>query len=143
MASPEPPVVLNVLLEGVTRQLQEGTRESRGRTVLMILYLCVLGMCFVTPLFYYFRLRCEDRHSQRLGELEAAGIATAMEQSQRDETRAERRKYIEERRARIVQLFAPVRMVSLCIATYSLSSYRKLTDAKSLNFCSRCSDLDG
>jgi hypothetical protein len=47
-------------------------------------------------------------------ELELAGMSQALEHSEqnRDETRAARRKYREERRARILQLFVPVRLVS-------------------------------
>ena len=43
-------------------------------------------------------------------------FAAALEHSQsnRDEARAARRKYIDERRARIVQLLGPVRMVRIC-----------------------------
>lgn len=46
-------------------------------------------------------------------ELEMAGLSQVMEHSQqnREETRAARRKYREERRARILQLFAPVRLI--------------------------------
>lgn len=98
----------------VTRLLQTESSDSRGRTVLMVLYLCVLAMCFITPIVYYCRIQCEERYGERLRELEAAGIAVAMEQSQqqnREETRAVRRKYMEERRARIRQLFVPTKMV--------------------------------
>jgi hypothetical protein len=96
---------------------QEQEQEAgnhRGRTVLTVLYLCVLGLCFVVPVFYYFRMHCEERNARRMRELEIAGIAEALEQSgdfHREESRAARRKYREERRARIIQLFAPVRMV--------------------------------
>ncbi|CAB9512137.1 NADPH Oxidase [Seminavis robusta] len=88
----------------------EDTSQSRGRTVLTILYLCVLGLCFVVPVFYYFRLHCFEEHARRELELD---FTAALEQSEqhRDENRQARRKYIEERRARIVQLMMPVRMV--------------------------------
>ena len=95
-----------------TRLLQE---ESRGRTVLTILYLIVLGLCFVVPIFYYFRMHCEDRHARRLREMEMAGVEASLreqQQTSREETRAARKKYREEKRARLLQLFAPVRMVS-------------------------------
>ena len=93
-------------------QANEETSQSRGRTVLTILYLCVLGLCFVVPVFYYFRLHCFEENARRELELD---FTTALEQSEqhREESRAARRKYIEERRARIVQLLGPVRMVSL------------------------------
>jgi hypothetical protein len=89
--------------------------NHRGRTVLTVLYLCVLGLCFVVPVFYYFRMHCEERNARRMRETEIAGITEALEQSEnvhREESRAARRKYREERRARIIQLFATVRMVS-------------------------------
>jgi hypothetical protein len=91
-------------------QSGEDSSHSRGRTVLTILYLCVLGLCFVVPVFYYFRLHCFEENARRELELD---FTTALEQSElhREENRAARRKYIEERRARIVQLFGPVRMV--------------------------------
>lgn len=81
----------------------------------MMLYIVVLVMCFITPIIYYCRIRYEEGYNRRMRELEAVGIATALEQSQmqREESRAVRRKYIEERRARILQLFAPVRMVCI------------------------------
>ena len=88
--------------------------HHRGRTVLTVLYLCVLGLCFVVPVFYYFRMHCEERNARRIREIEIAGITQALEQSEnqhREESRAARRKYREERRARIIQLFASVRMV--------------------------------
>jgi hypothetical protein len=99
--------------ETLHRFLQDGN-NSRGRTVLTILYLVVLGLCFVVPVFYYFRMHCEERYARRLRDLELAGITQALEQSQnvhREESRAARRKFREERRARINQLFAPVKVV--------------------------------
>ena len=80
----------------------------------------------MTPLFYYCRLHYEDRNARRLRELEIAGIRSAMERSAAaaalvatigagsggdEQSRAVRRKYIEERRARLLQLMAPVSMV--------------------------------
>ncbi len=96
----------------INRLLQ--STGQRGRTVLTALYLCVLGLCFVVPIFYYFRMRCEERRTRRLRETELAGITQALEQSQnvhREESRAARRKFRDERKARINQLFAPVKMV--------------------------------
>jgi len=87
--------------------------ENSGRIILTILYLCVLGLCFVVPVFYYCRMHHEERSARRMREMELAGITEALEHSEtnREETRAARRKYREERRARIIQLFAPVRMI--------------------------------
>ena len=89
--------------------------ESRGQAVLTFMYLCVLGLCFTTAVVYFCRMQWEERYLRRLREHELSAIRSAMAQSentQREESRAVQRKYIEERRARILQLFAPVRMVS-------------------------------
>ena len=89
----------------------DSASQSQGRTVLTILYLCVLALCFVVPVFYYIRLRCFEATARRELEID---VTNALEQSstqQREELRASRRKYIEERRARILQLFGPVRMI--------------------------------
>ncbi|CAB9507720.1 NADPH Oxidase [Seminavis robusta] len=91
-------------------QPQSETSQSRGRTVLTILYLCVLGLCFVVPVFYYFRLHCFEENARRELELDFSA-ALELSTQHRDENRAARRKYIEERRARIVQLMMPVRMI--------------------------------
>ena len=89
--------------------------ESRGQAVLTFMYLCVLGLCFMTAVVYFCRMQWEERYLRRLREHELSAIRSAMaqsENSQREESRAVQRKYIEERRARILQLFSPVRMVS-------------------------------
>jgi len=85
-----------------------------GRRILTALYLCMLGVCFLVPIFFYFRMHCDERRNRQLRDIEIAGITQAMNDSQilqREESRAARRKYREERRARIVQLFTPVRMI--------------------------------
>ena len=130
-------------LHGTVRRRMQGESE-RGRTVLTFLYLSVLGMCFMTPVLYYFRLHCEERGVQRrLQALEdtnttttrsrrgpngtlvviggSGGLAGASFSSSSnanpnnntnsEESRAARRKYLAERKARIVQLIAPVRVV--------------------------------
>ena len=89
-----------------------------GRAVLTVLYVCVLSLCFAVPLLYYCRMHWEERQVRRLRELELAGITQAMAQSQnqhRHESRAARRKFREERKARIRQLFGSVKMVRRCI----------------------------
>jgi hypothetical protein len=97
-----------------SRSLQE---DNRGRTVLTILYLCVLGLCFIVPFFYYARMQCEEQEARRMREAELAGITLALEQSDQhrggESTRAARRKYRDERKARILQLFDPVRTVRI------------------------------
>lgn len=95
------------------RLLQE--TSHKGRMILTILYLCILGLCFVVPIFYYFRMHCEERYARRIRELEVEGMRQAMEESEdmhRAESRAARRKYRAERKARIIQLFVPVKLVS-------------------------------
>mmetsp|Transcript_3552 Transcript_3552/g.5953 ORF Transcript_3552/g.5953 Transcript_3552/m.5953 type:complete len:279 (+) Transcript_3552:161-997(+) len=98
------------------RVLQGGVHQSdsRGRAILTILYLVVLGLCFVVPVFYYFRMHMEDRRLRRLREMQLQSVIAGLEDTSpevREEMRAARRKYREEKRARIVQLFAPVQMV--------------------------------
>jgi hypothetical protein len=110
--------VQDAILATMIRELQQDSvTKSRGRTVLTILYLCVLGLCFLTPVIYYFKMHCEERNAERSRDLENAMIRASLEQTDqhRDEARATRRKYIVERRARILQLFEPVRMVSSCL----------------------------
>lgn len=101
----------------LSRWLQSSNAASRGRTVLTVLYLCILGLCCVAPVLYYIRLSFEERQLHRLRALEAAGLRAALERSQqnRRESKAERSKYTEERRARILQLFAPVQTVRCSI----------------------------
>ena len=71
-------------------------------------------------------MHCDDRRNQNLRDLEIAGMTQAMNESQaqqREESRAARKKYREERRARIIQLFTPVRMVR-CIAAEGMHAER-------------------
>lgn len=75
------------------------------------MYLVVLGLCFIIPIFYYVRMHCEDQNARRQREVEFAEVLEASREQQPDETRAARRKYRDEKRARLLQLFAPVRMV--------------------------------
>jgi hypothetical protein len=107
-------------LDSAARMLQDASHK--GRTVLTVLYLCVLSMCFLVPMFFYARMNCDDRRNRRLREMEMATMTQALSESQtaaqREETRATRRKYREERRARILQLFGPVRMVSRGLIYY-------------------------
>ena len=94
--------------------MDNGNPVHSGRTILTALYLCMLAVCFLVPIFFYFRMHCDERRNRHLRELEIAGMTQAMNESQlqqMEESRAARRKYREERRARINQLFTPVRMV--------------------------------
>jgi len=102
--------IMNDLLQHHHRFLQPSSTETRGRTILTILYLIVLGLCFVVPIFYYCRVHWEDRvaRRQREEEMEAIEASIAMNQ---EETRAARRKYREEKRARLEQLFQPFTLI--------------------------------
>lgn len=97
------------------RLLQAGVQsDSRGRAILTILYLVVLGLCFVVPIFYYFRMHMEDRRLRRLRDMQLQSVIAGLQDSSpevREEMRAARRKYREEKRARILQLFEPVHLV--------------------------------
>lgn len=100
----------------VFRRLQQRNNDAdeatveRGRTVLTVLYLIVLGLCCITPVIYYCRIYWEERQNVHLREA-SRRILSAHTQAQRDETRAARRKLLDERRARILHLLSPVRMV--------------------------------
>jgi len=112
------------------------SQQSRGRTVLTILYLCVLGLCFVVPVFYYFRLHCFEESARRELELDFTAALQESEQH-REEHRAARRKYLEERRARIVQLFGPVRMVRTTLFIVKKKKGVKMGKSALLNSCIR------
>ena len=114
MEAIDPQTISSLILRHLTEP-DNINHRSRGRTILTILYLCVLSLCFITPIFYYCRLQCEDRQNRRLRDLEIAGIRSAMQRSEaqmEEENRAACKKFNEERRARIIQLFSQVRMVS-------------------------------
>ena len=136
-----------LLFRFLQRSDSSESEGGRTRTVLTFLYLSVLGMCFLTPVLYYVRLHCEERAvRRRLQAMEVRGLETVLSRSERgffggvlggggstnndnnsqnaEESRAARRKYIAERRARILQLFAPVRVVSerhdiICVLSLS------------------------
>ncbi|GKY93710.1 hypothetical protein MPSEU_000338200 [Mayamaea pseudoterrestris] len=98
------------------RFLQDRKNEStadRGRFIFTVLYLSILAFCFVIPLLYYIRCYFESRREQRLARLESERMRTVLEQStqvNRAESLAAKRKYLEERKARIMQLMVPVKL---------------------------------
>jgi len=110
-------IVILEFQDEIIRSLQSSSDERRGRTILTILYLVVLGLCFIIPIFYYFRMHCEDRQARRLHErvqgyvLEQRALQDNDDGTRREEIRETRKKYRDEKRARIRQLFEPVRMV--------------------------------
>lgn len=79
-----------------------------GRAILTALYVCIIVFCCTTPLFFYFRMRWDNRNDRRLREMEIRVTNESM-RNHNEESRAARRKYRAERRARIRQLFAPFR----------------------------------
>lgn len=99
----------------IDRLLQDSrSSDERGRYIFTVLYLTVLAFCFLMPVLYYIRCYMEARQEQRLARLEAERLRMAIERSSeanRAESLAVKRKYNEERRARILQLMGPVRMV--------------------------------
>jgi hypothetical protein len=154
-----------LLLQQHHRYLRQ---DAGGNTALTILYLCLLGLCFATPLLYYIRLHYDERNAERAREAESQAIRRALADVAqehwfnmlnptdpdhmaptrslatalaglvndnendpvsnmirrlsnswsldqgglgREQLRHQRRKILEERRARLRQLLAPVRMV--------------------------------
>lgn len=97
---------------GILRELEEHHGPDKGRMILTILYLVVLGLCCITPVIYYCRLYLEERRTLR-AQTTLAEIQLQQSAAQRMEQRAAQRKFILERRARILQLFASVRAVSI------------------------------
>lgn len=106
----------------VFRVLQSATRNAQGRTILTVLYLIVLALCFIVPVCYYCRLHCQDQRNRRqraayqreviMATLGGQGSDNEEESSTaQTEARASRKKYRAERRARILQLFGPVSMI--------------------------------
>jgi hypothetical protein len=99
-----------------TQPTTEESTQSQGRIVLTVLYIGVLSLCFLVPITYYFRMKCYEEQARReleLMDFTTAAAASALEQSEHhcEESRAARRKYIDERRARLNQLMGPVRLV--------------------------------
>lgn len=96
-------------------QLAKYNNRKIRMTILTAFYLCMLGACFLVPIFFYFRMHSDMRRNRQLRDLEIASVTQAMIESSQaqhlEETRAARKKYREERRARIIQLFTPVRMI--------------------------------
>lgn len=125
-ASITPPpteTMANVFGEFSTAGSRHLENHDDGREALTIAYLSVLGLCFILPVLYYFRLYCEERHHFYLRELENQAIRISFSEDPHQhhggntaqENRAARKKMREEKRARMLQLFDPVRMVSQCM----------------------------
>jgi hypothetical protein len=98
-------------------QMESGGVGPLGRTILTVMYLIVLTICFIMPILYYFKMKCDDQNEQRRRQHVTEQLRTALQNSVNMslhyESTAVQRKFVEERRARILQLFTPVRMVGV------------------------------
>jgi len=95
------------------RVLQQSHAGTDSRDILTIIYLVILGLCFVIPILYYIRLQCDEQQYRNMRALEMNILRDAFLNRitmGREEAREARRKYNDERRARLLQLFGPVRM---------------------------------
>jgi Ring finger domain len=138
--------------------------QDRVRVALLSLYVTVLVLCFALPVLYYTSARF-GFHSRRGGGRgrrngnnnnnddndddpeDDRRLRRALERSQLEtsssalalESRAVRRKYVEERRARVVQLLAPVQLVryhNTCFFVGSVDGSRFcVADGLFLTFC--------
>ena len=112
---------IQMMSEHVGRWLDDPSsvsdEEMLRNRILYIAYLCVLGCCCVTPCLYYIRVSAWQRRQFReFREMERNTIIAALAQSttnsnHRMNTSAELAIVQSERRARILQLMEPVRMV--------------------------------
>lgn len=99
------------------RSLQRNTADGRESAVTVV-YLIVLGACFVIPFCYYVRIRRSEVQIRRQRQQELAAMENSVNEPTREETRAARKKLREEKRARILQLFGPVSVVSTVDLVY-------------------------
>jgi hypothetical protein len=126
------------------RMLQSNDTSSGFRgIVLPILFSIVLGFGFVGGFCYFVRLQCEERNARRWRDLEMNDISATTNNDNNNATpatrnnnihnndnnnevnqsRVVRKKHREERRARILQLLTPVRVVCT-YNIYTLAEYR-------------------
>lgn len=112
-----PPLVPAVAMAHLERLLlRQGT--STRTDILYIAYLCVLGACCLAPCLYYMRISAwQRRHLREMRELEQVGMvaalarSTAVLQAGGQHSGQQSASATAERRARILQLLEPVRMV--------------------------------
>lgn len=115
----------DVLLTILNRALQRADNATdRKKDILYLIYLGVLGFCCLAPCFYYLRLYMWQRYFFRhMREQERSSLALAVARSaqatQHEQTSDSDERVREERRARILQLMEPVRMVRRRICCYS------------------------
>jgi hypothetical protein len=118
--------------------------ESRGQTILTFLYLCVLGLCFLTAAVYFCRIQYEERCLRRFREAELQAMRSAISQSeatQREESLAVQYKYMEDRRARIRQLFLPVTL-TLEMSHFHLDEQTKKAELEKAKRIDRTTDTE-
>jgi Ring finger domain len=114
-----------------SRALQSTAVNTPGKAAVTILYIIALFLCFITPIFYYFRVRLEESQQRHLRELELAtameiSLMTAYHQENSLQAIAARQKYRDQKRATIVQLFRPVEI------TLSSQNFKKSTNPESV-----------
>ena len=99
----------------------DNATQARAR-VMYIIYLCIL-MCFcITPCVLYLRMYLWQRQRTRLRELEQAGLMAAIQQTMNSVNREpESAEVRAERRARILQLLEPVRMVRMILVQRAIA----------------------
>jgi len=112
-SSPSEDVLLTIL-DRALRGADNAT--DRKKDILYLIYLGVLGFCCLSPCFYYLRLHMWQRYFfRRMQEQERSSLALAVARSaqatQHEQPSDCDERVREERRARILQLMEPVRMV--------------------------------
>jgi hypothetical protein len=105
-------------METVSSQSARFLQSQRDRvdvndTISVVLFVLLLALCFLLPLL--LRGSVWDQDTEDAPPVEDGPGATTVQESaeEQSETRAMRKKYRAERRARIVQVFSPVSLVSL------------------------------
>lgn len=85
--------------------------DDDQRSLLYIIYLCILAVCCLSPSVYYIRLYLWQRNRmRRLQQLEQAGLVAALSQTL-NVPHARNAALSEERHARICQLLDEVTLV--------------------------------
>lgn len=104
--------IVGRLLVSPSSESSPSAKQNRN-TIIYIIYLTVLGMCCLSPCFYYLRFwSWQRRRLRRMRELERTGVAVAMARSSGTAVVDDADAIQEERKAWIAQLMKPVRLVS-------------------------------
>ena len=98
-------------------RLLQTVAEDTSNSLLTILYLVVVCVCFLIPVLFYLRVKVADQRQRRLRDLELASaieISLMSDYQHREssgEARAARMKYRQQKQARVLQLFRPVEKI--------------------------------